>query len=663
MMDGGLSRRDPNEALSLAGLINAATGLTRGDADQLYQSWIATNTSHPLLYVAHFNRSTLAETDDGEAGTLAALRQSIALNPDFLPAYVNLGRTLERLGQPDQAVETWLAAAGRSVGISGLNIQYVLTALKQAIRVLAAREAHERAEEVARLCLRIDPRQEDVLEQFLALRLSQCRTPVLEDSADLPHAAQLRFMHPLSAAIYKDDPYLQLALAARQSRTLLARDPGWRATTYPHAPAETKTRRIRVGYLSSDFRDHAVGYLMASMFALHNRTQFEITAFHTGSTAESAITQRIHADVEHWQDLHGLDDTAAANTVAAAGLDILVDVNGHTRDARPGILARRPAPVLVNWLGFAGSMGSALHHYIIADATIIPRGAERFYSEQVLRLPCYQPNDRARPVADANFTRAALGLPEAATVLCCFNGTQKISTRTLACWAAILTRAPDAVLWLLDAPGPTRERISARLQAQGVAGNRIIFAPRLRNEIHLARYPFADLFLDTMPYGAHTTASDALWMGVPVLTRAGVGFAARVCASLVRAAGLPEMVTETDEDYIARAVQLATNRPARARLRARLQAGRDKAVLFDTPLLVRKLETLFTRIQTARQAGRLPRPELRNLAAYLESAIALDSTEGPDASPEATLAGHAAWFAQWQHLLPAGPDGKLITGA
>jgi predicted O-linked N-acetylglucosamine transferase (SPINDLY family) len=282
-------------------------------------------------------------------------------------------------------------------------------------------------------------------------------------------------------------------------------------------------------------------------------------------------------------------------------------------------------------------MGSPFHHYIIADATIIPPDHERFHSERVARLACYQPNDRARPTGDdRTHTRAQHGLPEDATVFCSFNGTQKITPFVFARWMAILRGAPGSVLWLLKSCDEVEARLRAQAAAAGVAPERIVFAPILGNRAHLARYALADLFLDTLPYGAHTTASDALWMGVPVLTVPGRSFAARVCASLVQAAGLPDFVCASAEEYVARAIAFGRDRAALAPARARLLEGRDTALLFDTPRLVRDLEALFRGMWEDFAQGRLPQPDLTNLDTYLGLGAAMDH-DGVEASFDAAL--------------------------
>jgi predicted O-linked N-acetylglucosamine transferase (SPINDLY family) len=401
---------------------------------------------------------------------------------------------------------------------------------------------------------------------------------------------------------------------------------------------------------------------MANLFEAHDPNAIETFIYYCGIPSTDEINQRIKASCEHWTDIRAMSDDEAAAAIAADGLDILVDVNGHTRDARLGVFARRPAPVIVNWLGYPGTMGSAFHHYIIADDWVIPEDHELYYSERVLRLPCYQPNDRKRVVHPTTPTRESAGLPDDAFVFCCFNAAHKITRYAFERWMEILAATPKSVLWLLDYNSETNARLRAAAQERGVAGERLVFAQKIANPHHLARYPLADLFLDTIPYGAHTTASDALWMGVPVLTLSGRCFAARVCGSLVRAAGAPEMVCDTPEHFVARAIQLAgADRLSLADTRQRLIANRDTCTLFDIDGLARGLEALYARMASEYRAGALPQPQLANLGAYLEIGAAFDHD-----AIEIGLADYHAHYRTELALLhrrrPLIADGRLWEG-
>ncbi|MDB5443205.1 MAG: N-acetylglucosamine transferase [Phenylobacterium sp.] len=597
-------------------------------AQQLYRVWLNFNGAHPQRFVALFNCAVLSSQMGDLAGARDELSAAIAVHPDFVPAYVNLGGVLERMGAPAAALEQWNAVLARLAPISGSAVQHKLTALKQIAKVSGERQDLETAEQAMGESLDIQPQQRDVIEQYVAVRLGQCKWPVAEPRDVLDRQSIVGAMHPLSVAAYTDDPLLQLAAAALYVEQSVHEEPGGGADRR-HAPIDLKGRPLRVGYVSSDLRDHAVGYLMAELFELHDRAKVEVFAYYCGIAAKDGLQTRIRASIENWREIRDLSDEAAAQLIADDEIDILVDVNGHTRDARTSIFARRPAPIQVNWLGYPGTMGTPYHHYIVGDEWVTPPETELYYSEKVLRLPCYQPNDRKRVVEASRPTRAQAGLPEDAFVFCCFNGSQKITRFTYLRWLRILKAVPGSVLWLLDSTPATHERLAAFAEAEGVERARLIFAPKLANAYHLARYPLADLFLDTAPYGAHTTASDALWMGVPMITISGRAFASRVCGSLVRAAGLPELVCDNEEDYVALAVALAADRPRVSGLKARLQATRDSCDLFNMEKLVSRLEGLYREMALDHQAGRLPVPELTNLEAYMAVGCDLDH-EGRD---------------------------------
>jgi predicted O-linked N-acetylglucosamine transferase (SPINDLY family) len=613
------------EQLTLGGLIETAAGLSNAGqastARQLYQAWIERNPNHPQLYVAHFNCAALAGQMQDQAAAAASLSEAIRLNPDFAPAYINLGRIHEQAGATAQAVELWRTALSRPAPVNASAIQYATTALTQIARVMSASQQGGAAEDAVRQCLEINPRQPDIIEQYTALRLAQCKWPIAISSEFLDRKVLLEGTNPLSMAVYTDDPLLQLASAYRYVKRSSWDGQHDGQNDRRHAEIDLSGRRPRIGYISSDLRDHAIGYLMAELFELHDKRGVEIFAYYCGPKSNSALTNRIKSAVEHWVDIRDLSDEEAARRIAGDGIDILVDVNGHTCDSRTGVFARRPAPIQVNWLGYPGSLGTPYHHYLIADDWIVPPESEIYYSEKIVRLPCYQSNDRKRIIAPECPTRSAAGLPESGFVFCCFNGSHKISKFTFERWLEILARTKDSVLWLLDTSEQTKTRLQDVAAQKGISPSRLVFAPKLRNDHHLARYPLADLFLDTTPYGAHTTASDALWMGVPVLTLSGRCFASRVCGSLVRSAGLPDLVTTSPEDYVARAIALAADPDAIAAYKTALRANRDTCQLFNTDSLVAHLENLYRSLCDAHSKGLTPQPDLANLDAYFDAGI------------------------------------------
>lgn len=650
----------------LGDVITLATDLTaRGQpalADQAYKIWNQFNAEHPQLCVALFNRSVLQAALGDSAGAAASLERAVAINPDFMPAYVNLGGLQERAGLSELAITTWEAGANRPIILNGMGAGYAFTCLKQIARLLGDMHQPARAELALQRAADIDPNAMDVIGQLVATRLSQCKWPAVQPTERLSRATLLMGVNPLSIAAYSDDPLLQLGAAnrfiEREAKTTAEQIRADRRD----ASIDVNGRRPRIGYISSDLRDHAVGYLMAELFEVHDKSQVEVFAYYCGPESSDGLNTRIRAAAEHFIDIRPMSDDEAAQRIADDGIDILVDVNGHTRDARTAVFARRPAPILVNWLGYPGTMGSDYHHYIIGDPWIIPPEMELYYSEAVRRIPCYQPNDRRRVVASEVPTRAEAGLPEDAFVFCCFNGTQKITPHVFDRWMEILKRTSGSVLWLLDSNPETNARLRDAAEARGVDRTRLVFAPKMQNAFHLARYRLVDLFLDTTPYGAHTTASDALWMAVPVLTWSGRSFASRVCGSLVRSAGLPELVVDSAEAYVEKAVEIGSDRAHAQALRATLEANRDTCVLFDMDLLAEKLEALYGEMIAEYQAGLRPKPNLANLATYLELGLSLDRDDR-EAQNEPDL--HEVYRRELarRHAVKAmAPDGRLWEG-
>ncbi|RYZ68395.1 MAG: N-acetylglucosamine transferase, partial [Proteobacteria bacterium] len=373
--------------LPLDELLVAANGLEPDHARQLYQVWISFNKDNPLLFIAHFNCSTLLQQVGDEQGGEAELKAALALKPDFAPACINLGSSYERRGMAKEAVDEWRKGVEMMSAVSGDAINYKTTLLKQISRVLADNQALAAAEIALNQCLDLAPDARDVSEQFVAARLSQCKWPMTPENSKVTRRQLLSRLHPLSVCAYTDDPLFQLAASDKYVRIMAPVEDRTTRFDRRSAPIETN-RKLRIGYVSSDLRHHAVGYLMVNFFEEHDRKDFEVFAYYTGIKADDPIQARIKASVDHWRDIRGVTDDEAAAKIAEDGIDILIDVNGHTRDARLGVFARRPAPIQVNWLGYPGTMGSSFHHYIVADDFTIPAYAESWYSEKVVRVPC-----------------------------------------------------------------------------------------------------------------------------------------------------------------------------------------------------------------------------------------------------------------------------------
>jgi len=358
-----------------------------------------------------------------------------------------------------------------------------------------------------------------------------------------------------------------------------------------------QSQKIRLGYYSADFHNHATGYLMAELFELHDKSQFELIGFSFGPLVNDEMRQRLEKSFDQFIEVGQKSDVEVAKLSRDLNIDIAVDLKGFTQDARTGIFAHRAAPIQVNYLGYPGTLGTDYIDYIIADKTLIPPQSQQPYPEKVVCLSnSYQVNDRHRLISDRQFTKQELGLPENGFVFCCFNNNFKILPATFAGWVRILRAVEGSILWLFQDNFWAAENLKKEAEKQGISADRLVFSERLTLSEHLARHRQADLFLDTFPCNAHTTASDALWAGLPVLTLMGESFASRVAASLLNAIGLPELITSTQEEYELLAIELAKNPKKLADIKLRLAQNRLTAPLFDTPLFTKNLETAYIKM-------------------------------------------------------------------
>ena len=397
---------------------------------------------------------------------------------------------------------------------------------------------------------------------------------------------------PFSVLPLIDDPMLQLGLSER-----------WQQSRHPlnenaDFSLKSKNSKVRVGWFGSDFHDHATLFLMRGLFREYDRSNFEFHVFSYGMIKKSPLRAECEKNVDEFFDVAGMTDAEIVRLAREAELDIAIDLKGFTNGGRVSLFQERMAPVQVNYLGFPGTAGSNAYDYIIADDIVVPEELEGFYSEAVLKMPhSYQPNDSARPISDKVFTRATEGLPDGAFVFCSFNNSYKIGPEEFDVWMSLLRDIPDSVLWLLEPNTMVSDNLRAEARARGVDSTRLVFARRLPVDEHLARQRLADLFLDSFNVNAHTTASDALWAGLPVVTLPGKQFAARVGASLVSAAGLKQLVAKDVEDYECIARSMAANPARLGALRRGLEADRLTLPLFDTISYCRGFEQLLLRTQ------------------------------------------------------------------
>jgi len=365
--------------------------------------------------------------------------------------------------------------------------------------------------------------------------------------------------------------------------------------------------KIRLGYFSADFHNHATAYLMAEFFELHDRTRFELVAFSFGPGSSDESRQRLLKAFDKFIDVRGQSDMEIADLSRRLGISIAVDLKGHTHDCRTGIFANRAAPLQVNYLGYPGSMGAEYMDYIIADRMVIPESNRHCFVEKIVYLPnCYQVNDRKRTISNRKFTRFDLGLPEDEFVFCCFNNNYKITPAAFDRWMRILWKVEGSVLWLFEDNPLARGNLVKEASSRGVTEDRLVFAKRMNLAEHLARLRLADLFIDTLPYNAHTTASDALWVGLPVITQVGNTFAGRVAASLLYAVDLPELVVGTDDEYEDLAVGLARDPRRLEKIRQKLSQNRSTTALFDTPLVTQHIEAGYLEMYRRHENGLPP---------------------------------------------------------
>lgn len=543
---------------------------------------------------AHNNLGCVLQAARQFDDALICYRNALQIRPAYAEAHNNLGNVLQELGRIEEATACYRQALECNPAYLAAHAN--LGAALQALR------RFEEAASCYRTILELDPRNRLAPGMLCNAALHLCdwdsvamQSPALEERI----AAGETACTPFQLLGFSESLPLQLACARNHVREHLpAQPPVWRGEHYAHD-------RIRVAYLSADFHEHATAYLMAELFEKHDASRFEIIGISFGPDDQSAIRARLKTAFGQFHDVRAMSDAQVATLLRELEIDIAVDLKGYTHGARPGILAHRPAPVQVSYLGYPGTMGAPFIDYIIADPTVLPMEHQSWYTERIVQLPdSYQVNDSHRTIARDAPTRTECGLPEAGFVFCCFNGSYKLTSRLIDIWMRLLRSVPGSVLWLLKDNETAQLHLRQAAASRGIAPERLVFAPRMRLDQHLARHRLADLFLDTLPINAHTTASDALWTGLPVLTCLGQAFAGRVAASLLRAAGMDELVTENLDDYEALAIRLATDGTRLRELRRQLERNRESCALFDTDRFRRSIEAAYQRMwERARDGG------------------------------------------------------------
>jgi len=549
----------------------------------LYNTWLQRRTS-PFNHFVAFNLGVALSNDGDLPGAAAAYSQAMAMAPTFLQPHINLGLVQERMGQREEAWEQWRWVAAQATDAPDQRV-LKLQALNHLGRTLEDATQYQDALASLTESLELDPNQPDTLHHWVFLREKICAWPIYSPVGEVSQEFMRRCTSALAMLSLSDDPALQLAAAHHFVQSKVAQLP----VLPPAGPY--RHDRIRIAYVSGDLCLHPVAMLTAELFELHDRDSFEVYAFCWSREDGSGLRQRVVAAMDHTFRIEGMSDEAAARLIREQEIDILVDLQGQTRGARPNLLADRPAPVQITYLGLPATTGLPSIDYVIADRFLIPEAYAPFYSEKPLYLPdIYQVSDRKR-VSGPVPSRSDCGLPEAGFVFCSFNNNFKYTPEVFAAWMRILAAVPGSVLWLLADNVWAEANLRREAAAAGVDADRLFFAGRVNPDQYLARYGVADLFLDSFPFNAGTTANDALWMGLPVLTLTGRTFASRMAGALLTAAGLPELITYSLEDYVAKAVALGTSPADCARLDAHLAEVRTSGVLFDTPRFVGHLET------------------------------------------------------------------------
>ncbi|HEX7873695.1 MAG TPA: tetratricopeptide repeat protein [Sphingobium sp.] len=508
--------------------------------------------------------------------------KALTVKPDHFPSIINMAHALLDMGQLNSAADVYHQAT--LVDPDSIQAHFRFGS------VLKLLGAMDRSHQAYSRALELDPSNPSIKAHLLYQEAIMSDWHARHKFTAIPFEKKDRkdTVEPFVALTFVDDPAVQLKRSQVHEQTLL---------TKPAAPfdfpAKKPGEKIRIGYFSADFHNHATLYLLAGMLREHDRDAFEIRAYSYG-TLNGEMRNEIMPFVDSFVDIRGMTDEQAVAQAREDGLDIAVDLKGYTRDARMALFAMRMAPVQIAYIGYPGSVGGAEIDYIIADHVVIPEGDEHHYSERVIRIPgSYQANDNRRAIGTCPNDRTRLGLPATGFVFCCFNQSYKIGPQEFDIWMRLLHQVEGSVLWLIKSNDWSDDNLRKEAQARGIDPARLVFAEKVEQAPHLARQRHADLFLDTFAVNAHTTTSDALWGGLPVLTLMGRQFAARVAASLLHAIDLPDLVTTTTADYEAKALELARSPDKLAALRARLEANRLTTPLFDTVTHTRHIESAY----------------------------------------------------------------------
>jgi protein O-GlcNAc transferase len=557
-----------------------------------YERAIALRPDYPEAYNGLANTLRLLERSD-EA--VAQYKKALALKPDYADAHINLAELLGALERPEEALEHF----NQALALSRDNADALIkrgAMLHQSQRNREAFESYEKA-------YNIDPDNQHALDG-----MTRCASAICDWSRSEPlalkleaHVMQGGFADPFTLLCCSNNTAAQLKCAQKYAeQAVLSAPPLWNGDVW-------RNSKIRVAYLSCGFHQHPTAYLTAELLELHDRSKFEILGFSVGPDDGSRIRKRIIKAFDKFYDVRPRTDQEIASIIHEMKVDILIDRSGYTANARPGIVAQRPAPIQINYIGFPGSLGASCYDYILADRSVLPFDQQPFYSENIVHLPdCYLVSDSTKMELPSAPTRSQERLPAQGFVFCCFNSHFKISSRIFDIWMQLLRLVDGSVLWLLSDGSESQENLCQRAIARGVDPARLVFAPRVKLEEHMARHQLADLALDTLPYNSHTTARDALLSGVLLVTCPGETFTARVAASILQSAGLPELITEDLERYEALALRLAKEPQLLQRIRDKLQSNRLECAFFNGDRYRRNIESAFSTMWQLWQDGERP---------------------------------------------------------
>ena len=574
-------------------------GLVLRDLDRLEEALVSYDKAivlDPDYADAYSNRGNVLQDLKRLDEALASYDHAIALNPIYVNAYSNRGNTLKELKRLDEALVSYNHAIALDPNYANahLNRGSALIDLKRLDEALVS---YDRA-------IALKPDIDFILGHLLHTKMHLCLwDDFLKNLDEIKHKINNneKVVAPFVILALLDDPEIQ-----KKAAQIYIKDKYPRNNLISKIDSYPKHSKIRIGYFSADFWNHPVSYLTAELYETHDRNRFEIHAFSFGPDIEDEMNLRIKEGVDHFHDVRTLSDNDVARLARKVEIDIAVDLGGFTADNRTGIFAMQAAPIQISYIGYLGTMGAHYYDYLVADQTIIPDKYQLHYSEKIAYLPSYQVNDSKQSLPAMVFTRQDLGLPETGFVFCCFNNTFKITPSTFDGWARILKKVDGSVLLLYVDNETAKNNLTKEVILRGIDPKRLIFGKRLPMLDYLARYRVADLFLDTLPYNAGTTASDALRMGLPVLTCQGHSFASRVAASLLNAVNLPELITTSQEQYESLAIELAMHPEKLKSIKDKLTGNLPTALLYDTPLFTRHLESAYLTMVGRYHKGLVP---------------------------------------------------------